>query len=106
MLAQTFGLFSLLLLAAPARAAITPTSPDSATVVKVGDTLNALWTEDTTGSWTDVEIQLMTGANLNMIPLAVLATGIDGTKVSAFSVAAPDVTPNSAIYFLQLYVST
>lgn len=56
---------ALPLLALPfARASITPTSPDGSTVVKVGDTIEALWNVDSTGGWTDVEIQLMTGSNL------------------------------------------
>lgn len=53
------------LLALPlAQATITPTSPDGSTTVKVGDTIEALWTADSTDGWTDVEIQLMTGDNL------------------------------------------
>ena len=34
------------------------------------------------------------------MPLA-LATGVDGTKTTTFSCPAPDVSPYSAIYFLQ-----
>jgi hypothetical protein len=55
-----------LLTALAAHAIITPTSPDSSTVVKVGGQITALWNADTTGSWTNVEIQLMTGDNLNV----------------------------------------
>ena len=55
--------FTLLALVAPSFAAITPTSPDSTTVVNEGQSINALWDVDTTGTWTDVEIQLMTGPN-------------------------------------------
>ena len=31
-----------------------------------------------------------------------LATGVDGTTTTTFSTPAPDVEPNSKIYFLQL----
>jgi hypothetical protein len=57
------AVFALLALVTPSLAAVTPTSPDSTTVVKIGDTLTALWDKDTTGTWTDLEIQLMTGPN-------------------------------------------
>jgi len=62
-----FNLYALALLAlvGPSLAVITPTSPDGATVVKVGQPIAALWTADTTGDWTNTTIQLMTGANLN-----------------------------------------
>ncbi|WVQ77939.1 hypothetical protein IAT38_000019 [Cryptococcus sp. DSM 104549] len=82
-------------------AIVTPTSPDGNTVVKVGDTIEALWTVDSADSWTNLEIQLMTGDNLAMVPLATVATGIDGTSTSSYSFAAPDVSPYSKIYFLQ-----
>ncbi|ORX39609.1 hypothetical protein BD324DRAFT_222669 [Kockovaella imperatae] len=88
-------------LALPSLAAINPTSPDSSTVVKVGDDITALWTADTTGQWTNLEIQLMTGPNLDMVPLSVLGQGIDGTTKTSFSAPAPAVSPYSQIYFLQ-----
>lgn len=62
------------LLALPlAQATITPTSPDGSTTVKVGDTIEALWTADSTDGWTDVEIQLMTGDNLAVRPSSFLS---------------------------------
>ncbi|ADV20667.1 Hypothetical protein CGB_B9630C [Cryptococcus gattii WM276] len=97
-----FALTLAPLLALPlAQATITPTSPDGSTTVKVGDTIEALWTADSTDGWTDVEIQLMTGDNLAMVPLATVGTGIDGTSATSFSFVAPDVSPYSKIYFLQ-----
>jgi hypothetical protein len=35
---------------------------------------------------------------------AVLASGLDGTSLTSYSTPVPNVSPNSAIYFLQLYV--
>jgi hypothetical protein len=46
---------------------VTPTSPDGNTVVKVGQTAEAMWSKDTQGNWTDVTIKLMTGDNFNMV---------------------------------------
>ena len=45
-------------------AAVTPTSPESATSVKIGQPLTATWSADMTGTWTDMTVQLMTGDNL------------------------------------------
>ena len=55
-----------LALAVPALAQVTPTSPDSNTVVKVGEDIHALWTADASGQWNDLEIQLMTGDNFQV----------------------------------------
>ncbi|WVQ98452.1 hypothetical protein IAU59_005576 [Kwoniella sp. CBS 9459] len=92
---------ALTLFSSSVNAIITPTSPDSNTVVKVGDKIQALWTADSTSSWKDVEIQLMTGDNLQMVPLATIAKGIDGTSATSYEFVAPDVSPYSKIYFLQ-----
>lgn len=46
---------------------VTPTSPDGSTVVRVGQTAEALWTKDPQGNWTDITIKLMTGDNYNMV---------------------------------------
>ena len=54
------------LFALPAIAQITPTSPSGSTVVNAGSDIQALWNSDTSGQWTDVEIQLMTGDNLQV----------------------------------------
>jgi hypothetical protein len=40
--------------------------------------------------------------NDSLTPCPALATGIDGTTTTSFSAAAPAVSPNAAIYFLQL----
>ncbi|OXG33169.1 hypothetical protein C367_00890 [Cryptococcus neoformans Ze90-1] len=39
--------------------------------------------------------------HVQMVPLATVATGIDGTSATSFSFPAPDVNPYSKIYFLQ-----
>jgi len=56
-------LFALLPLAS---AIVTPTTPDGSTVINEGGTIDAAWTADDTGSWTNMTIQLMTGDNLSV----------------------------------------
>lgn len=85
------ALYATLVLSPLAWAAVSPTAPSGDTVVRVGQPLNALWTVDGTGESTDVVVQLMTGDNLQMTPLQVLATGIDGTKDSKASWTTLDV---------------
>lgn len=55
-----------LAIAAPALAAVSPTSPSAGTVVRIGQDLTALWTADSTGQWTDMTVQLMTGDNFQV----------------------------------------
>lgn len=132
---------ALLSLLALVHAAVTPTSPDGSTVVKVGSPINALWSKDTTAGtkWNNMQIQLMTGDNLNVSRLqlglatfscimlihhrwypcrvssealnraqktiltgSAIATGVDGTSLDSYSFNAPNVSPYSKIYFLQL----
>ncbi|GAA5923609.1 uncharacterized protein JCM15063_003704 [Sporobolomyces koalae] len=60
------------------------------------------WNLDTTGTWKDFTIQLMTGSNFQMTPLATVASGLDGTTgTGKLEWTCPQVTPNSAIYFYQ-----
>jgi len=63
------------------------------------------WAVDTTGKWTDMQIELKTGDNLNMIPLLHITT-IDATKETRFVYPCPQVSPNSAIYFYEFTSSS
>jgi len=63
------------------------------------------WAADTTGKWTDMQIQLKTGNNLAMVPLKVITT-IDATKETRFVYPCPEVSPNSAIYFYEFTSSS
>jgi hypothetical protein len=47
-------------------AIVTPTTPDGSTVINEGASIDAVWTADTTGEWTNMTIQLMTGDNLSV----------------------------------------
>lgn len=75
--------------------------PSGATVVAVGSNLTALWSLDTSGTWTQTTIEFMTGPNSPMVPLQTLGT-VDATTTGSFSFIVPDVTIYSQIYFLQL----
>ncbi|QRV88574.1 GPI-anchored small secreted protein [Ceratobasidium sp. AG-Ba] len=82
-------------------AAPNPTEPSSTSVFNVGAQCSIKWDADTLGQWKDMNIQLMTGDNWNMIPITTVAQNIDATKETSFTYPCPDVTPNSAIYFYQ-----
>jgi hypothetical protein len=53
-------------------------------------------------------IDLMSGSNLNMSLVTPVATHLDGTNpsLSPFHWRCPDVTPNAAIYFYQVWCTT
>jgi len=53
---RTLALFAAI--ASVVRADMVPTSPDGATIAKVGDELTTLWTKDTTGTWNDGELMV------------------------------------------------
>jgi hypothetical protein len=72
------ALIAASLFALPTLAQIIPTSPSGNTVVNVGSDIQALWNADTSGQWTDVEIQLMTGDNFQ-VSLSAQGRGVTGT---------------------------
>ncbi|GAA5852066.1 hypothetical protein JCM5353_003008 [Sporobolomyces roseus] len=79
-----------------------PTSPGPGDSFNEGSPCPIQWNLDTTGTWTDFTIQLMTGSNFQMTPLATVASGLDGTKGEGkYEWTCPEVEPNSAIYFYQ-----
>ncbi|GAA6008123.1 hypothetical protein JCM10207_007037 [Rhodosporidiobolus poonsookiae] len=88
--------------AAAVHAAVTPTGPGPNDVYRVGETCKINWDLDTTGTWTSFSITLKTGANLNMIELEEVVSGVDGTTgTGEYEWTCPDVTPNSKIYFYE-----
>ncbi|KAG8771191.1 hypothetical protein FRC12_003802 [Ceratobasidium sp. 428] len=84
-------------------AAPNPTEPSSTSVFNVGKDCTIKWDVDSTGTWKQMNIQLMTGDNWNMIPVTTVAQNIDATDATknTFSYTCPEVTPTSAIYFYQ-----
>ncbi|CAE7159206.1 unnamed protein product [Rhizoctonia solani] len=80
-----------------------PTEPSGSSVFNVGAQCTIKWDADATGTWKNMNIQLMTGDNWNMIHITTIAQDIDATDATknTYSYTCPDVTPNSLIYFYQ-----
>jgi hypothetical protein len=97
-------MFSKLIFAAIAAQALlasadpNPTAPGPGDVFNQGANCAINWDLDTTGAWTQMTVELMTGDNFKMVHLADVGT-FDATKVGTYSYPCPTVTPNSAIYF-------
>lgn len=74
-------------------------------VFRQGGACRASWIPDKSGAttWKSMTIDLMTGSNLQMTNLGTVVSNIDGTNpdLTSFNYTCPQVTPNSAIYFLQ-----
>jgi len=104
-------MFTKILLAAIAlpallvRADPEPSVPGPGDSYKEGGDCLIEWSVDTTGKWTDMQIELKTGDNLNMVPLMPITT-IDATKESSFVYPCPKVSPHSAIYFYEFTSSS
>ncbi|KAI0272965.1 hypothetical protein BGY98DRAFT_895401, partial [Russula aff. rugulosa BPL654] len=78
-----------------------PTSPDPGHIDDEGGTCAIGWTPDPTGLWKTMNIELMTGNNLQMVHLTTVAT-VDGTaSPGTFSYPCPGVTIHAPIYFYQ-----
>lgn len=64
-------------------------------VDRTGSPCQIGWAPDTTGAWNSMDIELMTGDNLNFVHLAWVARGVDGTSATnSYSWTCPDVTIN------------
>ena len=59
----------ILSLASAVFAEIIPTVPDPGHIYNEGSTCEVGWTPDTTGQWKAMNIQLMTGSNVQMVSL-------------------------------------
>ncbi|KLO08276.1 hypothetical protein SCHPADRAFT_798222, partial [Schizopora paradoxa] len=89
--------------AACSLAQISPTTPGPNETYNAGSACKIAWTPDSSGSWTNLTIALMSGSNTNMSLVTKVAEGLDGTNASLtpFSWTCPEVTPYSDIYFYQ-----
>jgi len=97
MLAVTLA--AALALASSVVAQPSPLTPASA---KEGDNCIISWTPDQTGKWTDTNIELMTGDNLNMVHLTTVTTvSTTSAAPTTYTWTCPDVTLNSVVYFYQ-----
>ncbi|KAI0765994.1 hypothetical protein BC629DRAFT_1266598, partial [Irpex lacteus] len=88
-------------LLALARADPTPSAPGPGDVFNQGADCKIEWSPDTTGTWTQMSIELMTGANLDMKHLTSAGNNPRRNKNTSYTWPCPAVTPNSAIYFYQ-----
>ncbi|KAK4049702.1 hypothetical protein OIV83_003977 [Microbotryomycetes sp. JL201] len=83
---------------APAARTSAPTSDASCLRLYGGASLAVALSVD----WTSFAIDLMSGSNTQMTVVTRVADDMDGTSTTTtFTFACPQVTPNSAIYFLQ-----
>jgi len=101
MFSRSACLTVVLSIALTALADVNPTSPSPGQVFQQGATCTIGWDPDTTGTWKTLNIELMTGPNLNMVHLTTVAT-VDGTtSPGTFSYQCPAVNPPAPIYFYQ-----
>ncbi|TFK48476.1 hypothetical protein OE88DRAFT_1664310 [Heliocybe sulcata] len=99
---SVFAVTALLASSLVARADPTPSEPGPGSVFNEGSTCHIAWSPDTTGSWKQMSIELMTGDNWNMVHLTTVTT-LDGTDTATttYDFPCPSVTPNAPIYFYQ-----
>ncbi|KZT20981.1 hypothetical protein NEOLEDRAFT_1140011 [Neolentinus lepideus HHB14362 ss-1] len=99
---SVFALTALLASSLVAHADPVPSEPGPNSVYNEGSTCHIAWTPDTSGTWTQMAIELMTGDNWNMVHLTTVTT-LDGTNTATttYDYPCPSVTPNAAIYFYQ-----
>jgi len=83
----------------------TPSVPGPGDSYREGGDCQIGWGLDPTGKWTDMQIELKTGDNWQMVPLKVITT-IDATKETQYTYPCPKVSPNSAIYFYEFTSSS
>ncbi|KAM0751683.1 hypothetical protein T439DRAFT_216321 [Meredithblackwellia eburnea MCA 4105] len=85
------------------RGAITPTFPGGGNVTfTTGQACSFSYGLDTTKTWTNMAVDLMSGANLQMVNVTRIVQGVDATTgTGTYNYTCPAVTPNSDIYFYQ-----
>ncbi|KAG1051258.1 hypothetical protein G6F43_006521 [Rhizopus delemar] len=86
------------LLSALAEAAVSPTYPQPGTVQIQGQSYDITWTFDGKNASETYQIDFMTGSNDNQKVLSTVAKGVSANLLK-YSFTAPEVSPNSAIYF-------
>ncbi|KAF9409343.1 hypothetical protein BGZ94_001993 [Podila epigama] len=92
-------------MAATASAFVSPGEPIAASKYKPNDIMNISWVDDNQppllSSGPIFDIFFMTGTNLAQTQLAVVAEGVDGSKVNSYPYKIPHVSPTGQIYFLK-----
>ncbi|GJE87548.1 GPI anchored serine-threonine rich family protein [Phanerochaete sordida] len=92
-----------LALIAVALADLTPTAPGPGQSFNAGSNCTINWDVDSTGTWNNVTINLMSGSNTNMSLVTNVVSGLDGTDATLVPMnwTCPDVDPYAPIYFYQ-----
>ncbi|KAG8949262.1 hypothetical protein FRC04_008864 [Tulasnella sp. 424] len=105
---MSYYLLTLSFLAGQVLAAAVLTGPAPGAIYYEGSSCIIQWNPDTTGTWKNMTIDLMSGPNLSMTKVTTVATGLDGSdsSITPFNWTCPQVTPCSAIYFYQIYDSS
>ncbi|BGP20867.1 putative glycosidase CRH2 [Rhodosporidiobolus nylandii] len=96
--------FALLLpVLAGARAAIVATAPGGPDqVFSAGGECKFSYELDTTGTWKSMDVDLMSGSDLEMINVTRVASGLDATTGEGeYNFTCPEVDPPAPIYFYQ-----
>ncbi|KAG8849499.1 hypothetical protein FRB91_009841 [Serendipita sp. 411] len=93
-----------LLLASLVRSEPVPLEPSGTSVFNEGGNCTILWTPDTTGVWTTMNIELMTGDNFNQVHLKTVAT-VDGTDATNPSFSYPCLSVTQRRTSFSLHVS-
>ncbi|KAH9938164.1 uncharacterized protein B0H18DRAFT_924720 [Fomitopsis serialis] len=90
-------------LASLALADVNPTAPGPNQSFIAGSNCTLEWDADTSGTWKNMSIDLMSGSNDNMSTVTNVASALDGTdtSLSPYNWTCPEVDPYSAIYFYQ-----
>ncbi|KAH7914172.1 hypothetical protein BJ138DRAFT_1144295 [Hygrophoropsis aurantiaca] len=96
-------ILGLLLFSPVAFAALAPTYPGPNQSCRADSDCTIKWLVDTTNSWKNVTVQLMSGSNSNMTLVDIVASQLDGTdsRLTPFNWTCPEVAPYSNIYFYQ-----
>lgn len=94
---------SLLALVSSTSSALTPVAPGPGDIFHAGSNCTIVWNADSTGTWKNLSIDLMTGSNNAMVLVTNVVAGLDGTstELSPYNWTCPDVEPHSAIYFYE-----
>ncbi|GJN94707.1 hypothetical protein Rhopal_007798-T1 [Rhodotorula paludigena] len=85
-------------------ATIQPTFPGGRGITqRAGDVCVFKWNGDVTGTWKSFDLDLMSGSNYEMVQVARIASGLDGTAKAQDEIfyECPEVDPPAPIYFLQ-----
>ncbi|GAA5851914.1 hypothetical protein JCM8547_000098 [Rhodosporidiobolus lusitaniae] len=106
------ALLALPLLLRGVQGALTPLEPSSADqVFLAGQNCSFSYKPDADGTWTSVNVDLVSGSNVGMVNVTRVATDLDATlgggaegATAVYNFTCPEVDPPAPIYFYQFSV--